>query len=167
MRQPYHQVQDQDFYCSFTHLPSTPLVEELPYTLTPRSTYFPLQYPRSSVPSSSSTSSGTSSGYHSSTSSLSSSLRHTRLLAKLRKLLWSIVRKSKAKSTLKRAQSLLSMKKPSTLDFRCCGYAEEWRDEQGGYALGGDAVSERGWFGGWPPEGRASFAGSEGGLKGE
>lgn len=133
---------DQDFYCSFTHLPEAANVDELPYTIhtahsithptifSRRSRQLPAPSPYPRVMSSTSTSSKSSSFW--STLSVSSSLRRRRLLAGLRRMLRGI---SKRRRGARRSTSggqrrgwLDLTRKPSTLDFRCVG----WEDGEAG-----------------------------------
>ena len=123
----HHEFRDQDFYCSFTHLPNTccPNLDALPHTIHTPSTIARLRPPTMRPDS-------FDSAYGSLLSS-SSSLRKRKLLAKMKQLF----RAGSAGAAKQRdsATALVLMRaasrKPSTLDFRCIGTGDGLRSQHG------------------------------------
>ncbi|KAF8544660.1 hypothetical protein BDD12DRAFT_814265 [Trichophaea hybrida] len=120
---------DQDFYCSFTHLPNSINAEELPYTIhspysIARLRTIPSMYhhhrrtPSGALRPDSFDSANTTSTTRSFRSFMSwtSSHRKRKLLAKVKQL-FRTRKESQATLEILRCAS----RKPSTLDFRCIG----------------------------------------------
>jgi hypothetical protein len=116
--------QDQDFYCSFTHLPQSSInADEIPYTLHNIYSIARLRHPMhlhrrmpSSGPRPDSFDSTATKRSYSSFFSTASSHRRRKLLAKLKQLF-----RGREPTAGSREVVLRASRKPSTLDFRCVG----------------------------------------------